>query len=398
MSRISTAQLFANTLATLQRKQSQLAEIQRNLASGKRINSAADDPVGAGRVLEVSALSERITQYRRNIDVAEGRLALEEATLAASGDNLNQVRELALAALNGTADAQTREIIGRQIETLLGEALALANTQDANEEFIFAGTRVATEPFGVSPTGAFAYSGNNDRRQVDIADNLPIAMTDPGGPIFFDLAVGNGRFEVRDNPANAGSGVVGDSAVTDPTAWVPGPYTITFIDPDNYEVRDGGGALVATGVYQEPAKIAFLGVEIELSGAPAAGDSFDLAVGGRQDLFTTYQDLADALTGAVTLSATARHNLINRSIANVDQALAVNQNTRASIGSRLQQLDSYRDLNERQFVHAQEIRSRIEDLDYAQAISDFEFQSATLEAAQKTFLAIQNLSLFRLLR
>ncbi|MDJ0657755.1 MAG: flagellar hook-associated protein FlgL [Xanthomonadales bacterium] len=398
MTRISTAQLFSNTLATLREKQSRLVEIQSALASGKKINQASDDPVGASRVLEARALNTRIEQYAKNMDTAEARLIQEESILASAGENLNRARELIVASVNAINDSEDLKIYGVEIQALLGDMLGLANTRDANGEFIFAGTASDIQPFGFSPTGSFAYFGNTDRRDANISDNRTVAMTDPGSAIFFDLLVGNGDFQANANPANTGTGIVGESSVFDPAAWTPDTYTVTFLDPDNYEVRDSGGGLVTTGVYQDPARISFSGAEFELTGTPDAGDVFTVTPRSTQDIFTTYQDLSTALSTSVGLTDAARTNLIYRALENIDQALIVNQNTRADIGSRLQQIDDYRDLNERQQVQAAELVSRIEDLDYAQAISDFELQSTTLEAAQKTFLALQDLSLFRLLR
>ncbi|MES9965545.1 MAG: flagellin [Candidatus Sedimenticola sp. 20ELBAFRAG] len=46
----------------------------------------------------------------------------------------------------------------------------------------------------------------------------------------------------------------------------------------------------------------------------------------------------------------------------------------------------------------QENRSKIEDLDYAEAITRFSQLQTSLEAAQKTFITLQGLSLFNFLR
>ena len=48
-----------------------------------------------------------------------------------------------------------------------------------------------------------------------------------------------------------------------------------------------------------------------------------------------------------------------------------------------------------QFAQYQQTLSDLQDLDYAQAISDFTRQQVALEAAQKSFVAISGLSLFK---
>jgi len=397
MIRISTAQFFSNTLEALQQKQTNLAELQTALATGKRINRPSDDPVGAGRIVQLGALTDRLGQFDRNLDAADARLSLEESTLNAASDALNRVREITIAAVNGINDDSTLAILGGEVRTVLANVLGLANTKDANGEYIFAGTRSHVEPFGRSPSGAYSYNGNADSRNVAISDNQRLAMTDPGSGIFFDIATGNGKFEVRDDTSNGGTGILGSSTLIDPALWVPDTYTIGFIDARNYEVHDSSGALVASGSYQDPTQISFMGIEFKLTGTPAAGDQFTVTPATTEDIFTSLEQLADALEGSLSLTEAARHNLIYRSLGQIDQALSINSEVRANIGSRLQQVDTYRELNANQLVSAQSLRSRIEDLDYAEAISQFQFETTTLEAAQKSFLLLKNLSLFKLL-
>lgn len=397
--RISTAQLFTNTLATLRQKQTQLADLQTALATGKRVSQPADDPIGAGRILQVRALTDRLAQYQSNLNQADARLVLEESTLDHSGDVLDRAREIVLASLNGINDSETLAIYAGEVRQLREQLLSLANTQDANGEYLFAGTRSLTRPFSPDASGAVAYLGNAEQRFVNISDNLTVAMTDPGGPIFMEIPTGNGTFAVADAAVNTGTGLVGAGIVIDPSAWVPDTYTVTFTAPDSYVVTDGGGVPVGSGNHADPGRIAFSGIAFELNGTPAAGDQFTVSPATPLDLFASLDNLTAALTsGSATMTSTARANALNRALAHLDQGLSVHQNLRARIGSRLKQVDVYRDLNSSQFTQARAIQSSIEDLDYAQAISDFEFQSTTLDAAQKTFLALQNLSLFRLLR
>ncbi|MEM1090133.1 MAG: flagellar hook-associated protein FlgL [Pseudomonadota bacterium] len=397
MNRISTSQLFTNTLSSISGGQARLAELQRAIASGKQVNTAADDPVGAGRILELRALTERITQYSRNSDAAEARLSTTENALVSASDSLNRVRELALASVNGINTPSTLEAYGQEVLSQLESLIALANQADANGEYLFSGTASNTLPFTLSGTLTYNYFGNSQSRSVSISDNQTVAMGLPGDAVFIDIPTGNGRFQVVDAAGNTGTAVAGDSSISDPSLWVPDDYTLTFIDPTNWEVRDSGGVLVQTGTYAEPGTISFRGADLSFIGTPAAGDQFLVETNTTQDIFTTLDELGAALNGETPLTETALANLLNRSLNNIDNALGVNQDSRATLGVRLSSIDSYRDLNARDVIQAQTLRSSIEDLDYAAAISEFEYESTILEAAQQTFLSLQNLSLFRLL-
>ena len=64
-----------------------------------------------------------------------------------------------------------------------------------------------------------------------------------------------------------------------PSQWVPDQYTITFTDPSDYQVTNSAGTVVAQGTYDsnDGGQINFNGIEVGISGAPAADDSFTVA-------------------------------------------------------------------------------------------------------------------------
>lgn len=81
----------------------------------------------------------------------------------------------------------------------------------------------------------------------------------------------------------------------------------------------------------------------------------------------------------------------------LDNAQTKVLDTRAAIGSRLNTIDSVREINENVTIEATRVLSQIRDLDYAKAISDLEFQRFVLEAAQASYTRIVGLSLFNFL-
>ena len=69
-----------------------------------------------------------------------------------------------------------------------------------------------------------------------------------------------------------------------------------------------------------------------------------------------------------------------------------------SIGGRLNSIDSQGEDNEAKSVYLQEVRSEIQDLDMAEAISNLTFKTTSLQVAQQTFVRVQGLNLFSFLR
>jgi flagellar hook-associated protein 3 FlgL len=70
---------------------------------------------------------------------------------------------------------------------------------------------------------------------------------------------------------------------------------------------------------------------------------------------------------------------------------------RSSVGSRLQELDALQTTVSDLAVHYDEELSRLQDLDYAQALTDLQRRQFNLEAAQKSFMLVNSLRLFDLL-
>ena len=240
-----------------------------------------------------------------------------------------------------------------------------------------------------------SYNGDQGQRSLQVSDGRFVAINDPGSEIFQRIPNGNGTFALAAAQANTGTGVLGAGTVTDPAAYIPDTYTITFLTSADYEVRDSGGGLVVAGTYADGDSIGFLGTEIQLNGQPAAGDVFTSAASTSQDMFATVQNLITALESGANGSVVQSN--VGQTLQDVDQALSRVIEVRTDIGSRLQALDGEADLNEGFTVQLTETLSELRDLDYAEAISQLSQQLVGLEAAQQTYVRVQGLSLFRFL-
>ncbi len=144
--------------------------------------------------------------------------------------------------------------------------------------------------------------------------------------------------------------------------------------------------------------IEFDGVRAVITGVPSGGDTFSVGFDqpASQDIFTTTQNLIDG----IRLNSNTPEQLgyvIDVALLNIEQAELQLDNTRAKIGARLNVIDSLENNNANIKFIAQSTLSRIEDLDYAEAISNLSQLTLTLQAAQQSFTRIQGLSLFNFL-
>lgn len=137
------------------------------------------------------------------------------------------------------------------------------------------------------------------------------------------------------------------------------------------------------------------GVETKISGAPAAGDTFSIAPSTTKDVFKTLSDLAALLESGS--GATARTNELSRMQLDLTNALNNIIAARSSVGTRMKELDGLKNGNDSLALQYSQSLSRLQDLDYAKAASDFTQQQVTLQAAQQTFVKVAGLSLFNYL-
>ena len=397
--RVSNDTLRSAFLAALDDARRRVVETQHQVSTGLRINSPSDDPVAAARVAHLDASLARLDQYQANAVFARNQLGLEEEALSEAIGHLQRIRELTLQANNGSASSGDRQVIASEIRQHRDGLLALANTTDVDGRHLFSGYREAATPFTVGAGGSVVYNGDQGQRTLQISDSRFVAINDSGADVFQRIPEGNGTFVVGVGPANTGTGTLGSSSLTDPAAWVSDTYTVTFITPTTYEVRNSANALVVAGAFSPTQSLTFVGMEMRIDGAPAAGDTFTVAPAAQRDVFSTLDRLIAAIEapGATPAQLAQMHGNIGQRLADLDNALSHVIDARGEIGARVRALDQQEGLNADFALHLNTTLSAVRDLDYAEAMSRLSQELFGLDAAQQAFARAQNLSLFRYL-
>jgi flagellar hook-associated protein 3 FlgL len=388
--------VFLNALADAQQR---FAKTQTQVSSGQRVNSPADDPAAAARIAQLNATLSRLDQFKSNADFARSQLGLEENALTSGIDNLQRIRELTVQANNAPLSDSDRAAIASELRERLESLRSVANTTDVDGRHLFAGYNENALPFTVDSTGNVVYNGDQGQRTVQVSETRFVALNDSGADVFQRIPTGNGTFTLTAGAANTGTGVLGAGTVVDQTAWVPDNYTITFLTPTTYEVRDSASALVASGTYTAGQSISFRGIAVPIDAAPAAGDTFAVAPSSSRDVFSTVSSLIDALETPTSSDAarTGVQNKLGQLLADVDQATSHLSTKRSNVGSRSNALDDETSLADDFKVQLSTMLSNIRDLDYASALTQLSQQQLGLQAAQQAYAQTQGLTLFRYL-
>ncbi|GAA4082607.1 flagellar hook-associated protein FlgL [Zhongshania borealis] len=393
--RISSSQIYATGVSNMLTQQAKLVETQSQLATGQNRLSPSDDPVGAVRSLELTRAQEKTEQYDRNGTILNSRLGLEESVVSGSIDLLQRVRELSIQANNATQSNESRQSIAAELRQQLDNLVSYANTTDSSGNYIFSGYQEGSAPISKTASG-YVYNGDDGQRQIQVGPARSLPDGDPGSEVFMNILNGNGQFQTAANAANTGGGVIDAGSVTDPSQFNRESFTIRFTSESQYDVLDAGGAVVSSAAYQDGGDILAGGMAVSIQGPVAAGDEFTIAPAQRQDIFSMVEALAVSLETPRNSAGdrALQTSEINTAISNLDQAMDHLINTQATIGARMQSLERQTDLNAGASLQIATSLSLVNDLDYAEAISRFTQQQASLQAAQQAFSKVQGLSLF----
>jgi flagellar hook-associated protein 3 FlgL len=394
MMRVTVATGQQQFLSAINTLESSISQTQDEISSNESFTTASQSPVAAGEVNTYDQALAQSQQYASNGSSAQTNLNTESSTLTQITNQLQSLRDLALEANSGTVSASDRSGIASQIAGIQSSLLALANTQNGSGDYIFSGFAAQTQPFALSATGA-TYSGDQGTTQVQIGADQTIATSDSGDAVFNQIKTGNGTFTVTANANNSGTGLVGAATVSNAAGYDGGTYQIEFTAPGTYNIVNSAGANVSSGTYTAAGEtISFDGLQIALSGAPVAGDSFTVAPSANQGLFTTVQNLITAVQSSGTASP-ALSNSITAQVSNLDQALAHISSLQASVGGRLNAITAQQSVQTSQQTQLQTSIASLQGLNYAAAVTQLDQQNTTLQAALQAYSLTQGLSLFK---
>lgn len=399
--RVSTANSFDNTVSLLARRQAELASQQEKIATGKRVQKPSDDPVAATLAETAQNRLSRTQADLRSLETSRSSLQQAESGLAESGELIQKVRDLLVSAGNATFGPSEREDIARQLEGLREQLIGVANLKDNSGRTLFGGLGGAATPFvDLYSPGSNGVQFSGQRGQA-AAGNTSLPQALDGNAIWMRVPQGNGSFAINLAAGNTGSVSTSVGEVTDPTALTGADYNITFADVAGVKQYTVTNATTGTPVaghagvpYSPGMTIEFDGQSLQFKGQPANGDQIDITPAGKTDIFSVVQDAVNALRDTSADSGATRSQALARTMTELDAGHDRVLLARGRAGEWLNRADSLDSLLEDRGVDLKTEKSRLEDLDLVQGISDFQTQQLGLEAALKSYAQVQRLSLF----
>lgn len=174
--RITVQELDRHMMDSLNNRYSDLANLQEQMSTGKRLQRPSDNPVDVANDLKLTTQSKELTQYKTNINDGLAFMQVSDTAMQSMNTLMQRLRELAVQGSSDTLGATERTYIGKETDQLFRQLVTLVNTQYKGD-YVFSGTQTKVAPLIVN---------NSSANSVMDYTNLKMAYYNAGG-----MAVGS---------------------------------------------------------------------------------------------------------------------------------------------------------------------------------------------------------------
>ncbi len=197
-----TNQMINNTmLYNLNRQASDMDKMQDMLGTGKNVRIPRDNPIAATNQMLYRTRVTEVEQFIQNISESKSKLDEADTALQSVLRIFQRLRTLTVQGAHGMYSSfERKEAAATEINELLDELVAIANTKSANGRPIFGGFQTGTEetpnPFvaiystitagrqGNAMTGV-EYRGNTGKLLREVSKGEYLEVSIPGNEVFW---------------------------------------------------------------------------------------------------------------------------------------------------------------------------------------------------------------------
>jgi len=354
-------------LKNIQKNRSELAQLQNQAATGKKIATPSDDPSSATKILSNRTDLKTAEQLEKNIFSAKMFLDTTESTLAQMGEALIRAKELVIQAASDTVGESQRSMIGSEIGQIYNAVLEMSNRRQG-ERFLFGGFKTEAAPFNKEGE----YRGDDGEIKIQNQQGNFIAMNLTGDRVF--LGRGIGQDDYTRQPENRPLDVdqLQQYKISEDERELDNNQKLA----DRIEAR--GPASVG--------RVQGLG-----STNPVTGELDPVVDNDGVNIFSLISGLDAALKTNDKIT-------IQGALEPLDQALDQINLVRAEIGGRVNQLNAAADAIQKSVVDTKSLNSQLEDADLFQTMSELSKSDTALKGTLETSSRVLSRSLLDFLR
>jgi flagellar hook-associated protein 3 FlgL len=142
--------------------------LQQQIATTKRVNRPADDPVAFTRAAILRRADIAAAATQRGLDAASRRLTATDTALESITNLVQRARELALQGSNGTLAAEDRGILATEVTEILNQLKGLADARGSDGERLFGGAVADRPAYAADAAGIIIWQGAGKAPAVDV--------------------------------------------------------------------------------------------------------------------------------------------------------------------------------------------------------------------------------------
>lgn len=191
--RIADKMTHEKVNTNLLKNRTEMAELQHQAASQKRVNKPSDDPEAASRALSVRKEHSWAQQFLKNLNHSRSLLNFTDDSLGDLTELLIRAKELAVAQANdAAANSTTRQVVASEVAQLSREVVNIGNRK-LGDRFLFGGFQTTRAPFASDGT----YHGDGGQMSLQVGAQSQILMNIPGSQVFLGEGLGKDGFALR---------------------------------------------------------------------------------------------------------------------------------------------------------------------------------------------------------
>ncbi|MFZ3228749.1 MAG: flagellar hook-associated protein FlgL [Pseudobdellovibrio sp.] len=339
----------------IQKGRSELANLQNQAATGKRITKPSDDPTASAKILSNRTEGRNLEQFDKGIINAKSFLESTESALAQLTESLVRAKELSIQAANDTNGGSSREMIAIEMDQIYNSVVEMSNRR-VGEKYLFGGHQITTQPF--SHDGQ--YSGDDGEIKIAANKGHFIAMNLTGDKVFMGRGIGH-------------DGTIRPSVDTPQDVEQLQDYKISETERQFQNEATNDNHIETRG----PASVGRI---------QRLSDHDPVSGGAGVNIFNIIRNIEVSMRTNDKVG-------IQESLEPLDQALNQINLARAEVGGRVNQLNASSDGIQKTLLENKMTNSQLEEADLFQVMTDLNKADTTLKGSLETSNKLLSMSL-----
>lgn len=405
--RITNSMLSSNYLRNMKRNMNNMQALQNQLASGKQIQKASDNPYIASRSMQLNGEISYNKQYNENIKDTSNWLDTTDTALSQMGNIFGRIETLLVNAGNGTYGSDEKAAIQDEIKEKVNELAQVLNTS-FDGSYIFGGTKTNSKPTTVI-NGKLEYAdkdGNGITKtstsvSMDLSPNPIESSSTPANNKKIQGIERSGStitirikdYTITTSPVESTATVnLNDvDATSTPPVTIESLFESALVSPApataDFTIDDANKAIYSYKSIDPIIDQLNSNLEVDITqGVKSIYNKSAVDVLEFKDKNGKLINVSDLLSNIITdLGADgASSNLITTHLSDIQSVTANLLQKRSEVGTMQNRMESAQTNNETQNYNMTDILSKTEDIDFAEKTMEYSMMQTVYTAALQT--------------